>query len=192
MAAKRPELHVDTDRLRVAVLCLGLVFLATAGRAESIPGTTTPVASLAADLEWDFSIAKKDAPKESQDPRDVELQSWQFQSKEPYSRTDRGPVYLRLSLSVYRFGEEGAADDQIAEWREQGRRPTGLTYAWVQVVQRDSYLYRLDIPCLFSKANVEKITASLARAVAAGKNEEHVSVEVLFCPCGSSCQVKAR
>ena len=164
------------------ILCLGLLFLAPArGSAESIPGATSSVETLSAGLNWTFSISKEPTTQKVQGRKKT---VWRFKSEKPYSVTNGERLFLRFSFSIYRFEEVRAATDQLAEWKKQGEHPTGLTYAWVRIIRRDRTLYRLDIPCTFSEANVEKITSNLTDAIFADGQE---SLPAISCRCGGSC-----
>ena len=163
-------------------LILGLLFLVPArGSTEPIPATSSPVEALTADLAWSFSIAKEST---AQQTPGLDKAIWRFKSEKPYTVANGEQLFLRFSLSAYRFEEERAAIDQLAEWKTQGEGATGLTYAWVRIIRRDGTLYRLDIPCTFSEANVEKITSNLTDAISAGSQE---SFSALDCRCGGSC-----
>jgi hypothetical protein len=166
----------------ITMLVLGLLLLApTKTLAEQIPGTTLPVEALPASLEWAFLVSKEATSQEAPGlVRDV----WRFRSEEPYSVDQDGRTYLRFSLSVYQFEDEQGATRQFAEWQEKGQGFAGLTYAWVRIFWRQNTLYRLDIPCLFSKQNVGKLTMSLADALSVDDEE---SFRAIFCHCGMPC-----
>jgi hypothetical protein len=164
------------------VLPLGLLVLFPAGvLAERIPGTTAPVETLAADLEWAFVVERTAEPQGTSASR---KEVWRFRSRGPYSVTDGERLFLRFSLSVYRYETEEAVIQQFEAWALQGESAMGLTYAWTRIFRRGDPLYRLDIPCTFSKANVQKITAALTRSIT---EDVHGPLAALYCVCGGSC-----
>lgn len=167
-------------RILIATLlvALGMPTVLTAGQ---IPGTSTPVDALAAELPWDFSVASESTTEES--PA-VELTVWRFKSVEPYERTDEGSVYLRFSLRVRQFRDPADADAQFDAWVQQDPEFFGLTKSWARIFQRDGTLYRLDVPCMFSEENVDQIASSLTGAF---PDDADRSLPAISCWCGRGC-----
>lgn len=164
------------------VLFIGLVLSAPIGVfAELIPGTEHSVDSLVVGLDWSFSDSHESTDPALPGPsKDV----WRFRSDDPYSVTDGARLFLRFSLEVHQFEEERGALAQFGELSQKGQGVIGLTYAWARVFQRKNLLYRLDIPCTFSKHNVQKMTSNLTKSFALGANE---SIAAIYCYCGGSC-----
>jgi len=166
--------------ITISILGFALLSLAKASAAP-IPGTDSPADVLTEGLEWAFSVSEDSA---TQDQPGLHRDVWRFRSVEPYSETHGERLFLRFSLSVYGFQDEQGDDAQFAAWTQEGKDGTGLTYAWVRIFQRANFLYRLDIPCTFSRSNVEKLASNLASAIF---DDAHESSKAIHCFCGTSC-----
>ena len=166
-------------RILTALLILGVGLPATLV-ADKIPGSTTPVDALVADLTWNFSVSQESTTSTSPV---VEATVWRFKSAEPVERSKEGNVYLRFSLAVHQFRETEPADDLVAEWAQKDQKFFGLTKAWARIYQRGSILYRLDMPCLLSADHVDAITSRLTAVLPREPGE----YPAIYCRCGAGC-----
>ena len=164
----------------ITLLALSLG-LPTSLSAEQIPGTSTPVEALASDLDRGFSVSSETTSQESSA---VEKTVWRFKSKEPYERSDEGNTYLRFSLTVYRFQDSADAEEQFAAWVQQNSDLFGLSKSWARIHQHDETIYRLDISCMFSKDNVDRIASNLTGALPVEVDQSLPSID---CSCGTGC-----
>ncbi len=183
-------------RVIISAVGVACVVCCISTRAEGtiplIPGTEVPLAVLPDAVEWEFGVRADSAGVErhrfldSEGPVPKEVTVYRFKSAEPYGeRGDNGYTFLRFSLAAFRFENDSEAKSAIGDLiPTDGRRiHTYVCFGGGYFRQRGSWVYDLDVPCLFSRSNYQRIVDALDVAL------QGVGAEpgrALQCFCGGS------
>ena len=157
----------------------------------TIPGTDASIEVLPAAVEWDFDLQNDTDPahltltSSGGGPAADRAVTYRFRSTDPYSGEPGNRTYLRFALTVFQFSAENEAraafDTTFAPL--DSSEFSSLCFAggyWLLVGHR---VYRLDVPCLFSRDNYEKLVRALRDALDMADESAWRAVQ---CHCGGS------
>ncbi len=155
-----------------------------------IPGTKSPVATLSADLAWEFDLQQGRGTGyltldwERSGPPAEQVTSFHFRSKTPFTRDGSGTHYLRFTLQVYRFQSAksaSAALDAYQEWAQNKMLDGSLCKGARYWAQQGPFVYELSIGCRFSDDNYNLVVRRLEKALSKIEVEKG---RALQCFCG--------
>ena len=157
----------------------------------SIPGTGTSIDVLPAALEWEFGLLGDTDPehltltRKDGGPAADHAVTYRYRSVDPYGGEPGSRTYLRFALTAYEFSGEATARAAFATTfpPDDTREYSSLCFAGGYWLQVSHWVYRLDVPCLFSRANYEKLVRALKDALDIPDNATWRAVQ---CYCGGS------
>ena len=140
------------------------------------PASADPFAAkLVEGHEWKYDVGVT---------RDGTRETWAFESVKPVSEGREGKTFLHFSVRKESFADASAASRAFDARVAEADPNMGLSYAWDVVFLDGDALWHLAAPCLYSRANVDRLAANLRGTLSGASADREIS-----CACGLGCDV---
>lgn len=161
----------------------------------NIPGTQTNVDELVRSLKQTYHITSTRLQKLAdiylENGLDaIEIIRFDYISDEPYRQTKAGKLFLKFSLTAILFKDQITAETQFRKISHKAHPDIGMSYEWDHLFLKETTLYHLHLPCIFSETTTNQISTALEKILPTSNSPIRYSMK---CRCGGGCsEIKSK